>query len=102
MAIQIEPIKIDPDPLIPGKKVKGCCKVTSDVDIESVRFYDPRDWMLTMYDDGTHGDEVAGDNIYTLEQQVPYDADPGTYYSTIVVTDKEGNVERKTIELRVA
>jgi len=102
MAIEITPIKLDPDPLVPGKKVKGTCKVTSDAGIESVKLYDPRDWLLIMYDDGTHGDEVAGDNVYTLEEQVPYDADPGTYYTTIVVKDKNGDVERKTIELRIA
>lgn len=102
MAIQISEIKLEPEPLVAGKKVKATCKVTADTEITSVKVSDPRYLLLPMYDDGTHGDEMAADGIYTLVEEVPYDADPGTYHATIIVKDEEGNTERKTIELRVA
>jgi len=102
MAVQISEIKLTPELLVANKEVKATCKVTADAGIESVKVSDPRYLLLPMYDDGTHGDEVAGDGVYTLVEKVPYDADPGTYYATIIVKDKEGSTERKTIELKVA
>lgn len=102
MAISIGEIKYTPDPIKAGAKVKATCVVTADVEIESVKLYDPDYQVLQAYDDGTHGDEVAGDDIYTLETDAPYDAPPGTYYVTLVVTDKEGNTERKNVPVEIA
>lgn len=102
MAIQISDIKVDPYPLQPGKKVKVTARITSPNGIESVKIYDPRGWVLTAYDDGTHGDEVAGDGIYTLVEEVPYDASPGEYTITVVITDKAGEVLRKDYTIKVA
>ncbi len=101
MAISIDEVKYTPDPMTAGGKVKATCKVTSDVDIESVKLYDPDYQVTQAYDDGTHGDDVAGDGIYTLETTVPYDAPPGTYYVTLVATDKEGDSERKSVPVRI-
>ena len=56
---------------------------------------------MIAYDDGTHGDDFAQDGIYTLIEDVPYDAAPGIYYVTIVATDKKGNVERKTSSITI-
>jgi len=102
MAIQISEIKLVPNPLIAGRKAKVTCKVTADAGVESVQVYDPRGWLLTMYDDGTHGDEVAEDGVYTLEETVPYDADAGTYYATLIVKDKSGNVKRESVKFQIA
>lgn len=102
MSIRISEITFVPNPLVAGKEVKATCKIESDAEITSVYVYDPRDWTLKMYDDGTHGDEVAQDGVYTLVERIPYDAEAGTYHSTIVVTDKNSNAERQTIEFRVA
>ena len=101
MAISITDIKYTPDPMVPGSKVKATCKATADEGIESVKIYDPDYRVLEAYDDGTHGDDVAGDGIYTLVEDVPYDAPPGTYDITIVVTDRAGNTERKTVPVRI-
>lgn len=101
MAISIDEVKYTPDPMIAGSKVKATCKVTSDVEIESVKLHDPEYRVLQAYDDGTHGDDVAGDSVYTMETDVPYEAPPGTYYVTIVVTDKEGNTERKSVPVKI-
>ena len=101
MAISIDEIKYTPDPIKAGGKVKGTCKVTADGDIESVKVYDPDYNVFQAYDDGTHGDDVAGDGVYTMETTIPYDASPGTYYVTIAVTDKEGNTERKSVPVEI-
>jgi hypothetical protein len=101
MAITISEIKCTPDPLVPGKKVKATCKVTADEGVKSVKIYDPDYNAMEAYDDGTHGDDVAGDGIYTLVTDVPYDAPSGTYYITITVTDKKDNVERKSLPINI-
>ncbi len=101
MAISITEIKCVPDPLVTGCKVKATCKVTADEGVKSVKIYDPDYRALIAYDDGTHEDEVAGDGIYTLVEEVPYDAPSGTYYVTIVAIDKKDNVERKTIPITI-
>jgi hypothetical protein len=93
MPISITDIKFDPNPLIIGKIVVATCKVFSDEEIESVKVYDPKGEVLIM----TH----EGGGRYKLEELVPYDADLGTYYATIVVTDKKGKTEKKDIEVVV-
>ena len=65
MAIQIVDAKLAPNPVIAGKDVKALCQIESSVAIQSVQVFDPRDWVLKMYDDGTNGDEVAGERINT-------------------------------------
>lgn len=101
MAISIDDIKYTPDPIVAGSKVKATCKVTADEGIASVKLYDPDYNAMQAYDDGTHGDDVAGDDIYTLVEDVPYDAPPGIYDVTIVATDKKGNVERKIVKIKI-
>lgn len=102
MAIHFSDLNITPSPLKPGKPVKVTCCITSPDGIESVKVYDPRGWVLKAYDDGTHGDDVAGDNIYTIVEQVPYDAPAGDYTITSVVNDKAGNVARENLVLTIA
>lgn len=101
MAITISDIKFNPEPLVAGKEVKATCKISADAGVKSVTVYDPRGWAIRMYDDGTHGDEEADDGVYTLTEQVPYDAGGETYTSTIVVKDNDDNIERKNVNFRV-
>jgi len=101
MAITISEIKFEPETLVAGKKMKATCKIKADSEIKSVTVYDPRGWALKMYDDGTHGDDEAGDGIYTLTENIPFDADAGTYSSTVVVKDNDDNIERKTITFNI-
>ena len=101
MAITITDLNMTPYPMVPGKKAKGTAKIISDEKIESVKLHTPEYRVMTAYDDGTHGDEVAGDGVYTVEDTVPFDAPAGTYDFTIVATDVKGNVERKTVSVRI-
>ena len=93
MAINIEEIKYNPDPLVAGSKVKATFKITADEGIASVKLYTPDYRTLEAQD--------SGNDVYTLESDVPYDADPGTYDITLVVTDKKGEVIRKYSQIRV-
>lgn len=56
------------------------------VDIRSLG--GPPDALL--YDDGTHGDEVAGDGIYTLQIVVYEDAEVGAKHIRVTAMDKSG------------
>jgi hypothetical protein len=47
---------------------------------------------VSMYDDGTNGDAVAGDNIYTLATILPVSTAPGYSYPTnVTINDAQGN-----------
>jgi hypothetical protein len=101
MAITISDVRIDPQPLVPGRPVKVTCRIESSEEIRHVQIYDPRDYVLKMYDDGTHGDAVAGDGVYTLTETVPYDAPAGSYSCTLIVRDAANNVERRSATIEV-
>jgi hypothetical protein len=51
-----------------------------------------------MYDDGTHGDEEADDDIYSFEAAIPSNVEPGEKTVTITVNYNEG----ETIESEVS
>ncbi|MEW6486281.1 MAG: choice-of-anchor X domain-containing protein, partial [Pseudomonadota bacterium] len=55
-----------------------------------------------MYDNGTHGDVTAGDNIYSFEATVPNTADAGLKLLTVTATDDDFLVNEADIELMVA
>ena len=46
-------------------------------------------YAIELFDDGTHGDQKAGDGIYTRQIKLPLT--PRDYYVTIVPFDKAGN-----------
>lgn len=54
-----------------------------------------------MYDDGTHGDERAGDRIFSLTFTVPRDIPEGSKTITITARDSEGLEDTATLTLRV-
>ena len=93
MAITIGSISYTPDPMVAGSKVTATIEVSADDGIESVKLYDPDYRVINAKD--------AGDGSYTLEDNVPYDAPPGTYYVTLVVADKAGNTERKSVPIKI-
>ena len=93
MAIVIEDLKYTPDPMAAGGKVKATAKVTADEGVASVRLYTPDYRTLEAHDEGN--------GIFVIESDVPYDADPGYYDVTLVATDKKGNTNRKTVQIRI-
>jgi hypothetical protein len=93
MAITIEEIKYTPDPMVAGGKVNATFKIKSDEEIASVKLYTP--------DYRTLEAKKAGDGIYTLESDVPYDAPSGTHDITLVVTDIKGDVTRKYGQIKI-
>lgn len=47
-------------------------------------------YAIELFDDGTHGDQKAGDGIYTRRIKLP--PTPRDYYVTIIPIDKAGNI----------
>lgn len=92
MAISIDKVEYTPDPLVAGKKVKATFKVTAGADVASVKVYTPDYRILEAHAEG---------DVHTLETDVPYDAPPGIYDVTVVVTDKNGEILRKSYPVRV-
>lgn len=93
MAINVEEIKYTPDPLVAGQKVSATFKIKSDEGIASVKLYTP--------DYRTLEAKPAGDGIYTLDSDVPYDAPSGMHDVTLVVTDNNGDVTRKYSQIKI-
>lgn len=59
--------------------------------------------LQRMYDDGTHGDGVAGDGTFTLTTTVPAGVDSGFVYPTnVTITDALGNSYTGSTRLNVA
>ncbi len=56
----------------------------------------------TMYDDGTNGDAVAGDNIYSYRTTVPETVDTGLKKLTVTGTDSQSRTGNGDINLMVA
>lgn len=48
-------------------------------------------FTFQLNDGGKNGDITAGDNVWSFQIQVPYEAPPGTYNLEFSVVDMEGN-----------
>lgn len=88
----VQEVRLDPNPLQIGKPVTVTLVVDDPEAIDVAKVYDPRGYELRFQRNG---------DVFELKETVPFDAEPGTYYATLVVYDKEGNVERKSIDLRI-
>ncbi len=55
----------------------------------------------TVYDDGTHGDTVAGDGTYALSYTVPPDQAGGTYNFPVTITDGQGHTTTSSVTIYV-
>ncbi|MBT3266268.1 sigma-70 family RNA polymerase sigma factor [Candidatus Poribacteria bacterium] len=91
---KIRNVAMFPNPLVAGKTVKVTLEVEEPDTVQSAVVYDPRGERLSF----SRVDDTAE---FALEETVPFDAAPGAYYGTVVVTDSAGAVERKSVELRV-
>lgn len=55
----------------------------------------------TLYDDGTHGDAVAGDGIYSLSLTVPQNQAGGSYSIPVSISDAQGRTATASITFNV-
>lgn len=54
------------------------------------------------YDDGTHGDQYAGDGIYTFAITIADDATPGVYSLPVTITDAQSRSSSPTIAIEIS
>lgn len=93
---RIQRIELQPNPLVAGKPVTVTLEVDDPDAIVSAKVYDPRGEELRFTPT-----EKEGKKLFTLTEHVPYDAGAGTYYATVVLQDKSGAVERKTLDITI-
>jgi len=55
----------------------------------------------TFFDDGTNGDQVAGDNIFTFRTTIPLDTVQGPKTLPATITDAQSRTGGATIQLTV-
>lgn len=55
----------------------------------------------TFYDDGTNGDAVAGDNIFSFQYTIPANASGGATTVSTTVTDAQGRTTNPTIGISI-
>ncbi len=90
---QLRAAVIEPDVLQPGDiavisvEVKDRFEIVNRV--EAVVVEDTR-MKLPLYDDGQNPDKTAGDGIWTLEVEVPFQAVPGQFTLDITAYDADG------------
>jgi hypothetical protein len=94
-ALNITEMKTEPNIVNSGERVVISCRVTnatSSMGIERVAavasFSEWNTLFPNLYDDGSNGDKVAGDGIFSLEIQVS--VQPGEIKILFNAVDKEG------------
>lgn len=55
----------------------------------------------TLYDDGTHGDQVAGDGVFSLQTQVTAETPEGALVLPATIADDQGRSGNAAIQLQV-
>jgi hypothetical protein len=105
--LTITDMKVEPSTVNPGGKVLISCKVTHSagpMDIERVAatvFHG--DWVTAypkLYDDGTNGDKMADDGIFSIEIKAPNSAGEAKIVFSAVDKDKH-EIESEPIILTV-
>jgi len=92
--LAVKEIWVEPKEVEPGDNakvfvvLKGATAKVSKI-IATVR--ESTDMYFPLNDDGKDGDKKAGDNIWSYEVVVPWEAYAGTYHVDFSVYDKEGN-----------
>ena len=92
--LAIKEIQVEPKEAEPGGEAKIFVVLKGSTDkvskiIATVR--EATDMYFPLNNKGEDGDEKAGDNIWSYEVIVPWEADAGTYHLDFSVYDKEGN-----------
>ncbi len=92
--LAVKEIWMEPKKVEPGDNAKVFVLLKGSVDkvskiIATVR--EVPDMYFSLNDSGKDGDEKVGDNIWSYEVVVPWEADARTYHLDFSVYDKEGN-----------
>jgi len=102
--LAIKEIWVEPGEAIPGIEAKVFVVLKGSTDkvskiIATVR--EAPDMNFPLNDKGKDGDEKAGDNTWSYQVIVPWDADAGIYHLDISVYDKAGkDIVSKGMEQR--
>jgi len=92
--LAVKEIWVEPKESAPGDNatifvvLKGSANKVSKI-IATVR--EATDLYFPLNDEGKEGDKKAGDNIWSSQVVVPWEADSGIYHLDFSVYDKEGN-----------
>ena len=106
--------RIDPAKLSPGDESIICVRVIDTqgvVAAVTAKVREEPDIILDLNDSGEKGDEVAGDGVWSIAFDIPYEAPDGEYIGDfegfdangdpVKVTTKEGGEEPLTAEASV-
>jgi len=92
--LAVKDIIVKPGEVAPGKNstifviLTGAKEKVSKI-VVTVR--EAPDMYFSLNDNGNDGDEKAGDNTWSYEVMVPWEAEPCKYHLDVSVYDKEGN-----------
>ena len=80
MGIEIVEARSDPQPCPAGEDLTVTCRVAcTGGSVKSVAVAIPPLGDFALYDDGTHGDETAGDGTYSRRETIPFLAPRGKH-----------------------
>jgi hypothetical protein len=83
--------------VVPGTN-PASTDVAVDVDLSAIG----GDAAQMFHDDGSNGDQVAGDGIYTFTATIPPDAVPGSFNLPVTITDAQSRSASTTIGIIVS
>ena len=92
-SLAVRDAAIQPDALSVGQEALLTVTFTRKADqIASVVAYvrEAQEMTFGLVNDGTYGDETAGDDTWSLSVPVPPDAPAGTYHLDILAKDADG------------
>ena len=93
-ATALSDMQFTPMPAAPGSEVLLTVAVTdADKHVDTLVAQIPRvaDENFDLYDNGTHGDQTATDNIWSATVTVPQATNPGEYTATVTAYDPHGD-----------
>lgn len=91
----VKEMTVEPSPVSPGDDVMYCVVLSQPSDeVKTVRAT-VREYPAFTFDlnnEGKDGDVKAGDNIWSSQGTIPWDAPSQTFHIDISILDNEGNV----------
>lgn len=102
MGIEITELKSDPCPCGAGEQLTVSCRpVCTEGALKSVKISIPPFGDFPLFDDGTHGDAVAGDGIYTRQETIPFLAPRGRHRLKVTAESEQGETASAILEIEI-